>query len=80
MIETADGIIDLKTQFLSMLRFFGCVPVRIPAATFQFKGAGRDYFLGRLLALGAFDGLGAHLDKFFSYRSFVTFEFIYRHV
>ncbi len=62
----------------TILRFF-TVPVSVPATAFQVKRAGGYNLFGLFMALGARDLFGAHLDKFFAYRSLTAFKFVYRH-
>lgn len=69
----------LKKRHSRFLGFRGPIPVRVPAATFQFKGTSRHDLLGPLLATRALDGFGPHFNQTFGHRSFGAFKFINWH-
>jgi hypothetical protein len=57
----------------------GGVPVGVPSAAFQFKGASGHDLLCVLIAFGAFDLVGIYADKFFRNFTTGTFKFVYWH-
>ncbi len=59
--------------------FFGSVPVGIPAATFQVKGARGYDFICFFMTFRALNFLGAHLDKLFSHRAFLALKLVHWH-
>ena len=62
--------------------FFGLrgpIPVRIPTATFQFKGTARHDLLGPLMTARTLNGFGPHFNQALGHRPFGAFKFINWH-
>jgi hypothetical protein len=56
------------------------IPVRVPTAAFQFKGAAGHDLVGPLMAMGALDGFGSHFDQTFGHLALGALEFVDRHI
>ena len=79
-IESVYEIVNGLIWFFAAFGLCGWIPVCVPPAAFQLKGAGRKNLPGYFFAFGAPSIFGSHGNELFRDMSLGAFKFINRHV